>query len=119
MEEIVNQSVQSQTSKKNKKSQSVQSQYVQPNRSERRKYLKEKSNYFKTKPTLNLKDWLELVISNIHNGKALQDARNKIDMENQEIFFKDRETKLIDIYKKQGLSKLEIDLKMDFWYKNI
>jgi len=120
MEQIVNQTVQNEiTLENNPKVKFNSNEYAQPNRRERRKYLKERSNYFKTKKHLKLGDWAELVSSNNRNGRVMQEARNKVDMEKQEIFLRDRETKLVNIYKSQGLSKSEIDVKMQKWYDNV
>jgi hypothetical protein len=120
MEQIVEKTVQSEIDLKNLPEVNIKrDEYAQPNRRERRKYLRDRSNYFKTKKHLKLSDWAELVASNNRNGRVMQEARNKVDMEKQEIFLRDRETKLKNIYRSQGLSNAEIAVKMDKWYENI
>jgi hypothetical protein len=119
MEQIVEKTVEIQNNKSEQKVNVKNEVKAQPNRRERRQYLRKNSNYFTSKKHLNLNDWTELIKSNLKNGKAQHEARVNLDMERTEIFLKDRENKLIELYKSQGLSKEEIDMKMNKWYEEI
>ena len=85
------------------------------NRKTRRDYLKTTS-YFKTKKSMNLEQWRELVRSNIAAGRKYMDYNEKKIRDASEKFLSDKESKYRVLLNELKYDDKLVDLHIDLFF---
>lgn len=86
------------------------------NRQQRKRYLKEQTNYFQNKKKMNLYEWAELVRTNIKEGNEKNDQYRDTQVKKAIEFFIDRETDRRELLNNLGYDKSKTEKAIDKWY---
>lgn len=89
-----------------------------PNRSQRRAYLKS-AGILNAKNQLNFKDWSALVTENIKKGREMHEQN--VDFYDKQVSeqLQAKETSMVSSWKEMGYSQEQIDKFLESWYSSV